>query len=450
MRDNYTAAEMSVPPTNAELNHARRRASWGGFHQIAGFVSRGRQFTTTVFFAFAVVGLQLGQGILLARLLGPQGRGEYATAVLYAQLLLYVGLMGGLEVVCRAAAAGREAPGDRAEALRRSGLRLALVTGSITAVVAILCNVVALPPDKRFLIPLGAICAVGVVGQHVMLILTGIDRGLGRYAAYNARRVIAAAAFPILIAIAWALGHATLPVACFLFVVSSILGAIASVGRLPRPLGGETQTPVAELLRQSRPYGLSMLITDLFERLDLLLVLWLTPLIVQGYYAAMVPVVYPLTVIPNTMGIFLFNVAADRTRRLGTGDVHRILGGSLAIQIVSTVAFMLLVGPVVRFVYGQEFAPAIEFAMWLAPAAAIKGILQGLDSYVKGGGRPLTPLTCRVVATAVMLAMTAVLVGRYGAVAIAAAALAGQVLCLVWLSAIVYRDVGSAPQVNSK
>ncbi len=409
--------------------------------RVIALAGRGRQFASTVFFAFAVVGLQLGQGILLARLLGPQGRGEYATATLYAQLLLYVGLMGGLEVVCRAAAADHAADDSRRAALRRSGLRLALVTGSITAAVAILCNVVALPPGKRFLIPLGAVCALGVIGQHVMLILTGIDRGMGHYAAYNYRRLLAAATFPALIAIAWAAGHATLPVACGLFVLSSILAGVVSVGTLRLPLRGPTELPVRQLLRDSRPYGLSMLITDLFERLDLLLVLWLTPLVVQGYYAAMVPVVYPLTVIPNTMGIFLFNVAADQNRRLRTTDVHRILGGSLAIQAASTVAFMMLVGPVVRFVYGEEFAPAIEFAMWLAPAAAIKGILQGLDSYVKGRGRPLTPLRCRLVATALMLAMTAALVGRYGAVAIAAAALAGQVLCLVWLSVIVYADV---------
>jgi len=36
-----------------------------------------------------------------------EGRGQYATAILYSQLFLYVGLFGGLEVVCRYARRGK-------------------------------------------------------------------------------------------------------------------------------------------------------------------------------------------------------------------------------------------------------------------------------------------------------------------------------------------------------
>ncbi len=54
-----------------------------------------------------------------------------------------------------------------------------------------------------------------------------------------------------------------------------------------------------------------------------------------------------------------------------------------------TVGFWMLVGPVVRLVYGDEFEPAIQFAIWLAPIAAIKGIVQGLESYLKGRGQPM-------------------------------------------------------------
>ncbi len=65
-----------------------------------------------------------------------------------------------------------------------------------------------------------------------------------------------------------------------------------------------------KLFGEGRPYALSMLATDLLERFDLLLFMWLTSLIVQGYYSAMLPVAFPLTVIPNTLGIFLFNAGA--------------------------------------------------------------------------------------------------------------------------------------------
>ena len=79
--------------------------------------------------------------------------------------------------------------------------------------------------------------------------------------------------------------------------------------------------------------------------------------------------------------------------------------------------------------------------MRLAPVSAIKGILQGLDSDVKGRGRPLAPIRCRIAAAIVMLIVTWLLIDQYVAIAIAIAALVGQIVCLVWLSAIVYADV---------
>jgi O-antigen/teichoic acid export membrane protein len=276
-----------------------------------------------------------------------------------------------------------------------------------------------------------------------MLIMTAVDRGSGEFGKYNLRRFLAAAAFPVLLLGTAVITEMTVAIAAWLFVGASVLSMAACIIGVSRPMTGPTAIPINQLLRESRPYGFSMFVTDLFERLDLLLVLWLAPLVEQGFYAAMVPAAYPLTVIPNTLGLFLFNAGADKDRKLGHGDVHRILGSSIAIQTLTTVVFMLLVGPLVVLVYGNDFEPAIQFVLWLAPASAIKGILQGLDSYLKGRGRPLAPIKARGSAMVVMCITALVLVPSQGTVAIAMAALAGQVVCLIWLSAIVYADVGA-------
>lgn len=397
------------------------------------------QFISTVGMAFGIVGLQMGQGILLARILGPVGRGEWATAVFFSQLLLYIGLLGGLEVICRHAAKAEL----NSTKLRRAALKLGLTTGAITTAIACIFCVLALPAGKQFLIPVAILCSLAIAGQQVMLIMTAVDRGRGDWNAYNVRRVIAAAAFPALLLIVHLVFGVTLQIACWLFVLASILSVLACVWGVGNPLRGPSYPAVAPLLKESRPYALSMFATDLFERLDLLLILWFAGLQDQGFYAAMVPVAYPLTVLPNTMGLFLFNAGADQKKRLTVKDVHRILASSLAAQTVCTIVFMLLISTAVNLLYGPAFAPAVQFALWLAPVAAIKGILQGLDSYVKGRGKPLAPIVCRIVAAVLMIVLTWILLPIHGAVAIAMAALAGQVLCLIWLSAIIYADVQS-------
>ena len=86
--------------------------------------------------------------------------------------------------------------------LRRAALRLGITTGAITTVVCVVLCLTALPTEKRYLMPMALVCSLSLIGQHVMLIMTAVDRGSGQFSAYNARRVIAAAAFPALLLIA--------------------------------------------------------------------------------------------------------------------------------------------------------------------------------------------------------------------------------------------------------
>lgn len=391
----------------------------------------------TVGVSFGIVALQLVQGILLARLLGPQGRGEYATAVLYGQTLLYIGLFGAIEVVCRHAAN----PRIRRESLRRTAVRLSMITSLITIVLVILLSTFALPSDKRYLWPLAILCAFSLLGQQVMLIVSAIDRGRGDFSRYNRLRMFAAALFPAML-LGWAMvAQPTITTTCWLLVVATLMSMVPCLIPAKPNEGTEEAPPATQLLREGRPYALSMLATDILDRIDLLLILWLTSIVTQGYYTAMIPVAYPLTVIPNTLGLFLFNAGAKEGGGLDSKKVTQIITSSLGIQTVMTVGFLLLVDPVVRFVYGEEFGPAVSFAMWLAPIAAIKGIVQGLESYVKGRGNPLATIHIRLASAVVMLVVIGLLYSLTGAYAILQGALIGQIVCLFGLAALVYRDV---------
>jgi antigen flippase len=406
-------------------------------YEAVSLLQRALPLVTTVGVSLGIVLLQLAQGVLLARLLGPEGRGEYAAATLYSQMLLYVGLFGGIEVICRYAA---DESVDRAS-LRRSAFRLAMITGVLSTLVVLACVAFGLPAEKRYLWPLALICALSVTGQQMTLLLSAVDRGGGDFNRYNRIRLIAAAAFPGALCLWVAIFEATLLSACWLLVFASVISVLPCLFATDPSVHGAQPAPDAtRLLHEGRPYAVSMLVTDMLERLDLLLMLWLTPIVTQGYYSAMIPVAYPLTIIPNTLGLFLFNAGARQGGRLSVKRVHHILGWSLGIQALLTLAFVLLVGPVVAFVYGKEFSPAVIFAMWLAPVAAIKGIVQGLESYVKGRGRPLATIRIRVISAVAMLIVIAAFYRATGVLSIIQGSLVGQVVCLLGLAAIVYKD----------
>ena len=58
------------------------------------------QVIETVLTTLAIFGIYLIQGIVVARILGPLGRGEFGTAIFFPRdVFLYAGLMGGMEIV---------------------------------------------------------------------------------------------------------------------------------------------------------------------------------------------------------------------------------------------------------------------------------------------------------------------------------------------------------------
>ena len=117
----------------------------GSWRQLAGVAG-------TLVVGFATFGLFAVQGILLARILGPEGRGEFAAIVAFPQMLLYLGLLGAAEIFARRAAQLPEGCSDTP--LRLLAIRYGLATGLVFGLVCCLLAMVAMPQEKRYLAPM--------------------------------------------------------------------------------------------------------------------------------------------------------------------------------------------------------------------------------------------------------------------------------------------------------
>src|SRR5215469_18551217 len=85
-----------------------------------------REFASTLLTNVLIQGCTIVQGILVARLLGPVGRGQFAAAILWPNLFASMGGMGvGVALARRAARAADVAP------IIRAALVVTLLTGTI-------------------------------------------------------------------------------------------------------------------------------------------------------------------------------------------------------------------------------------------------------------------------------------------------------------------------------
>src|ERR1700685_557703 len=170
--------------------------------RLRSAAAKNRDMIATVATSFGVFWIFAIQGVFMARLLGPEKRAEYGTAVLYTQALTYIGLLGTLLSI--GAHAARHSAGLRN--LRRAAIGVGTVTGVATALLVVVLAATALPSSKAFLAPLCLVCAFTLPFDHIRLTLLAVDHGTGAFSKYNRNVFVNAAILPVALCVFWTAG----------------------------------------------------------------------------------------------------------------------------------------------------------------------------------------------------------------------------------------------------
>src|SRR6266487_3986788 len=191
-----------------------------GMRQIRPIGSR--EFASTLLTNVVIQGCTLVQGILVARLLGPVGRGQFAAAILWPNL--FAG-MGGMGVgVALARRAGRAT--DLARVIR-TGLLLTLVTGTVVAALCTAAIPWLLPGSDTVVRNAAYLFVPFILFNQIALAMIAIDQGAGWFGRMNWTRLIVNPVYLALVIVLWLAGIRDV----FWFVVSLLIagGAVALV-----------------------------------------------------------------------------------------------------------------------------------------------------------------------------------------------------------------------------
>ncbi len=321
--------------------------------RIRAAATKNADVIATVATSFGVFGTFAVQGIFMARLLGPEKRAEYGTAVLYTQTFTYIGLLGTLLAIAGHAARNR----DGLRNLRRSAIRLGTITGIGTALVVVVLALTALPAAKAFLAPLCIICALMLPFDHIRLALLAVDHGTGAFPKYNRNLLVNAAVLPLLLCIFWMAGIRsieTVVAATLLIPLIALAYRFGSEGF--GIIGKKVDPPIRSLLVEGIPYAAAQTSHDLFNRLDAVLILWLASLTEQGYYTAAVSTAALMVVAPNALALFSFRSSAANGQPPTLGRTVAAGIAVLAIQLVTLAAFLAVLEPLIILIFGDQLS----------------------------------------------------------------------------------------------
>jgi antigen flippase len=397
-----TTSCVAAPAVSSDVTHAPVTDN-GWTERLTALVRKSvsRKMVGTVVTSFVLFGLMTVQGILLARMLGPEGRGQYGTAVFYTQTLIYIGLLGSHYAVARWAARRASDLGS----LWRSTFRLGILTGVGTMLIVSLLAFWGLPPEKEYLAWLCVLCSIYLPLEHIRLLWLAIDHGRGDFDRYNRSRLVAQVAFPAFLAIAWFSGSTTVKTVSLLFALAPVVGLTYQCLTKPNfsPSTNSRRGPsVKRILQRGKPYAMSVLVSDLCDRIDMFLFLWLTNFTIQGYYAAAVPAANLLLVVPIALSLFAFNAGSRRELLTTTRSVWKNSAMILVVQLASAGIFALLLEPLMVLVYKEPFRAAVPLALRLLPAYAIAGCGRVAEAYLQGRNKAILGVYSRLAGAAAM------------------------------------------------
>lgn len=343
-------------------------------------------------------------GILLARLLAPEGRGELAALMLWPGLLL---TLGGLGIPHTIAYFTGSRSGDSGKVF---GTALSLAVVQAAVIVSAGCFVIPLALRKQYqdAIPLSLI----YLGTVPMSLAAGISLGLLQghldMRGFNALRMMQSFLHLGGVATLWLAGAADLRWVVALYIVNLFVAACVGIGlvwpKVKYRVGWDS-----DLARQMASYGIKTQLSNVVESLNLrldqlVMSLFLAPASL-GLYVVAVNFSGLLNPISHATAIVALPAVARSNRAQVVHQLGILFRGNLLTQLFLGGGLIIALPLLLPLLVGKAYSEAVAPAQVLALGAVFLGMNDVLSEALRGLNRPGVP----AVAQAISLALTVVL-----------------------------------------
>jgi O-antigen/teichoic acid export membrane protein len=356
-------------------------------------------------------------GILIARLLGPTGRGEFAVAILWPSVIAALGTLGVREALTyEQARAFYPAPVLVGTALVLATVQCVLLIGLAVLLIPWLTR--AQSPDVTRASLMFVLFIPANLVTHYAL---GLLQGSLEIPVFNALRLVVSMVHLGAVLVLWALGLVTLWNVTLGLLIANGCAALATVTAILVKCGVRWELDFG-LLHRIFAYGLrnhvGSISSILNQRVDQMLMAILITPEQLGWYVVAVNV-SSLARLPS--GAFA-TLAFPRVAGGGSAEQRRLTELYSRLNATATLGvglvLVLLIPVLVPLVYGQAYTSSVLPAEILAVATIFVAIGQAWAGSLRGLGRPSEPASAEVislVATVVGLALLLIPLGILGA-----------------------------------
>lgn len=401
------------------LDGFRRKVTWA----IGGRSSFRSKVATTLLVQFGGLALAVVQGAIVARWLGPAGKGVL-TIVLLVPALLGMFLNPGLAPSYTYLIASRR---TSVHGLGGHALVFAAVAGVLAYALVGIGSILGVTQRLLPGVPAGTLllALVGVpvtlFGGQLGAILLGQER-IHRMNLIALAGAAAALAFTTvtLVVLRWGVPGAVAATVGSGILMTVLYWRAARLGR-----GGLRLCLDFSLLRPMFSYGIRAHVGNLMQffnyRLDSLILNYIVGPAAVGIYAVSVRLAELVWLVPGAVGTVIFPRAAARTPEEMNRFTPRVFRWTLAFALIAGAGIMLLGRIAIKLVYSAAFLDAYAPLLLLLPGTILLGGAKVLTNDLAGRGRPQYNAIASGVALVLTVHLDLLLIPSHGAAGAAVA-----------------------------
>jgi len=384
------------------------------YHRVhsSDFIRKvGETFVTRVL----LIGIGLVTSVIVARILGPEGRGFYAVAITIGAIGVQFGNLG------LHASNTYYVAGDRGllPALAANTIIVSFAVGGVGTVLIWMIFQLwpQMAPVRGLLLILSLLwIPFGLAYMLLQNLLIGIQE----VRTYNKIELLTKALGLGLIGvliITGAVGVETLFLVALIVLIIGLFWALlrlrTHIFTLPLP----SLTLFKETIRYGSKAYLAALFAFLVLRVNLLMVKYILGAEEAGYYSIAATMADTVYMLPVVIGTILFPKLSAMTHDQEKWAFTRKMAVSVGVVTVVLATFAgLLAGPVVRILFGELFVPAVPAFIWLLPGIVLLSINTCYMNYFASIGMPLITVVSPGLAAIVNIAVNLKLIPWWGIV----------------------------------
>lgn len=325
-------------------------------------------------------------GIVLARTLGPEGKGLLAAVLVYPSLFIGLAEMG-----IRQATVYFIGNKLYKEHEIISALYLLLIASSCLGILLCVCIFIAIH-NAKFSVPMILLALMVIPLQLMVSYSSGVFLGkgdIGRFS--NVQWMCEMVKLVLAVVLVWwmrvgVVGGLISIVAGNCLVAFYAIWLVAKIAPIRVAFNSKL---VKSMLKMGVVYAISLFILQMNYRLDIALMERLSTASEIGQYTLGVSTVELLWQLPSALGIVVFSRSSNaQDSALFSRSVCKLLRVSFVAVVLGSAIWILLSRFMITLVYGNAFSPSVDVVRLLTPGIIAFTVVKVLNMDLAGRGKP--------------------------------------------------------------